>query len=123
MLADKGVKDFEGDKTPILSHICFKFNSQSDYLKAVDSAHQLGEVKHQEFKGKQITWCKLNTPFEKGSLKLEWLELVEPKKPNTFNGVTSVGYCVPNLKETVKIVSPEESVIFRYQSKHASEYI
>lgn len=107
--------------TPQLSHICFKFTGPESYAAYVASARNIGSVTSQIFKGKEITWCQLHTPLHQGGLTLEWLELVEPKEEaNSFDGVTSIGYAVPNLSETVKLPSGHPDIFFRYQENHAS---
>lgn len=124
-LARQGVERFTGQypahPAPRLSNICFKFTGPESYAAYTAAARQIGVVTSQIFKGKEITWCKLHTPLRQDSLTLEWLELVEPKEEtNTFDGVTSIGYAVPNLTETVKLPSDHPEIIFRYQENHAS---
>lgn len=119
--AAAGIEAFKAvsAEEPRLSHVCLKFESLAAYAETVKSARELGTVTQQEFKGKQITWCRLQIPAEKNGLKLEWIELVEPKhETNPFNGVTSIAYAVEKLEETVKI-SAQDGMIYRYQNKHA----
>ena len=114
--------EYPDSPAPRLSHVCFKFKNPDSYGAYVASARTLGTVTQETFKGKQISWCKLNAPLQKGGLTLEWLELVEPRfEQNDFDGVTSIGYCVPNLPDVVKIPLPGTPVIFRYQALHAAE--
>ena len=109
---------------PRLSHVCFKFKNAEAYESYITAARELGAVKQETFKGKQISWCKLNAPLRKNELTLEWLELVEPRfEQNDFDGVTSIGYCVPGLPEPIKIPLPGTPVVFRYQSQHAAELV
>lgn len=106
-----------GNTLPQLSHLCFKFKSEADYRATIESARHLGSVNHKEFGGKEITWCRLNAPI----LTLEWLELVQPKtETNAFNGITAIGYAIPELTDVVKIKSSDPAVIFRYQAPHAN---
>src|SRR5262249_34822617 len=55
---------------PALSHVCFKFSSQEAYAEYVEAAREIGQVTQEEFHGKQITWCKLAEPLQKGDLTL-----------------------------------------------------
>lgn len=107
---------------PALSHLCFKFRDHAAYESAIAAARVVGTVTQKDFKGKQITWCRLHQPIPADDLRLEWLELVQPADtPHTDNGITAVGYAVAGLADVVKIPSPDGRVIFRYQSHHAAE--
>jgi|GEM_PF-5718349 hypothetical protein len=107
-----------GETIPQLSHLCFKFKSEADYRATIESAQHLGVINHKEFGGKEITWCRLNAPI----LSLEWLELVQPKtESNAYNGLTAIGYAVPELATAVKIQSADGKITFRYQPKHAAQ--
>ncbi len=124
--ARDGIACFENEHPekplPHVSHICFKFTGTVSYRAYVEAARALGTVKQQMFKGKEISWCKLNEPLHDGDLAVEWVELVEPHtEKNGFDGVTSLGYYVPGLNETIKIPVTGASVIYRYQSQHAAE--
>ena len=118
--AAEGVTRF--DQPATLSHVCLKFTSLESYAGYVEAARELGRVTQEEFNGKQITWCKLNAPLQQGALRLEWLEMVEPKvEKNAFDGVANIGYCVPELKSAVKLSSADNAMTFRYQSQHATQ--
>jgi hypothetical protein len=121
--AAAGITAYAGRRdATVLSHVCFKFDSMEAYRETIESAKELGTVTQEEFNGKEISWCKLATPLEKGLLKLEWLEFVEPRSENhPFTGVSSIGYAVAGLTEPVKIPSDDDRVVYRYQGKHASE--
>ncbi|MBI2234817.1 MAG: hypothetical protein HYU57_07550 [Micavibrio aeruginosavorus] len=107
---------------PALSHLCFKFRDQAAYQSAIAAARTIGAVTQKDFKGKQITWCRLHKPIPAGDLRLEWLELVEPvDAPNADNAVTAVGYAVADLADVVKIPSADGKIVFRYQARHAAE--
>jgi len=82
----------------------------------------MGPITVQEFGGKEISWCHLHEPWMSGQLQLAWLELVEPKlEPHLCDAITSIGYAVPGLPQVIKIPSRDESVIFRYQARHARD--
>jgi hypothetical protein len=118
--AQEGI-DRMSAQSPTLSHICFKFTDAASYAAGVEAARDLGKVTQEQFKGKEITWCHLRAPLKQDGLTLEWLELVEPKsEPAATNGVSSIGYAIPGMKEAVKIPSKDGNVIFRYQSQHAA---
>ncbi len=121
--AAEGALLFEKHQTgeaAVLSHVCFKFSSQEAYADYVAAAHEIGTVSQEEFGGKQITWVRLAEPLEQNGLKLEWLEIVEPKtEKQAFNGVANIGYAVPSLPAAVKLQSADEKMLFRYQSQHA----
>lgn len=105
----------------VLSHVCFKFTDSAAYEETVAAARTLGAVTQQAFGGKQISWCRLDEPVRLQGLALHWLELVEPKtEKSPASGVSSLGYFVSGLKDTVKIPSADGRVTFRYQPKHAS---
>lgn len=107
---------------PVLSHACFKFTDLESYQHYNDAVMTLGAVTKQNFGGKEITWCHLHDPWTSGMLCVEWLELVEPKhEAHMCNAITSIGYAVQDLPQTVKILSRDESVLFRYQAKHARD--
>lgn len=107
---------------PVLSHLCFKFRDQAAYESAVAAARVIGAVTQKDFKGKQITWCRLHQPIPAGALRLEWLELVEPAgAPNPDNAVTAIGYAAGYLTDVVKISSADGKIVFRYQARHAAE--
>ena len=109
---------------PVLSHACFKFTDLESYRRYSDAVLALGVVARQDFGGKEITWCHLRDPWVSGGLSLEWLELVEPKQDaNLCNAVTSIGYAVPGLQQVVKILSRDDSVVFRYQAQHARDLV
>jgi len=115
------LKDQQSDM-PVLSHICFKFASLSTYKAYIQAGNEIGTVTHQRFKDKEISWCKLDQALQNGNLRLEWVELVEPKVENaTPDGVSSIGYCVPDLKQTIKLQSKDAKILFRYQANHASD--
>lgn len=111
-----------GEVTPALSHVCFKFGSAADYAAAKAMAGDLGAVIRKNHNGKEIVWCRLHDPVQSKGLRLEWLELVEPKgEPAAISGISAIGYAVSGLAEVVKIPSRDGGVIFRYQSRHAAE--
>lgn len=101
--------------TPTISHICFKFQSMESYKRYIEAAERFSLVSHEQFKGKEITWCKLDAPLVKDDIVLEWLEMVEPKtEQNEFDGVTSIGYVVPGLPDMIKNFSEDKAILFRY---------
>lgn len=119
--AAEGRSAYNGD-TPLLSHVCFKFASQEAYADYVSAAQALGRVTSEEFNGKEITWVQLAAPLEKDGLRLEYLELVEPRtEKHAFNGVANIGYAVPGLAAAVKLSSSDKEMSFRYQSQHAKQ--
>jgi predicted metalloenzyme YecM len=106
----------------VLSHVCFKFSSMQAYAEYVAAAREIGSVTQEEFKGKQISWCRLNEPLQKGSHKLEWLEIIEPREEkNDFDGIANLGYYIPSLPATVKAPSTDGKMMFRYQPQHARD--
>ena len=112
----KALKLQQPDFSPVLSHICFKFTDMTSYQEAIEAAKELGTVSNEQFNGKEISWCKLDNPIKSDDLTLEWLEMVEPKiEKNAFNGITSIGYYVPELADVVKIQSIDEAILYRYQ--------
>lgn len=114
---DKHVPD--SINKPVLSHICFKFENINAYKDHVTAADSLGHLKSEIFNGKEITWCKLHQPITKNDLRLEWLEIVEPKtERNAFNGVTSLGFYANGLTEVIKIPTMDENIIYRYMGQN-----
>lgn len=108
--------------SPALSHICFKFKSEAEYAAYVVAMETQGAVTRMVHNGKEIVWCRLHSPALHGNLRLEWLELVEPKfEPPAVSGVSGIGYVVPGLPDVVKIPSQDGAVTFRYQPRHAAE--
>jgi hypothetical protein len=124
LYASEGIARFSQQDpaaTPELSHVCFKFSSLEAYADYVAAARELGRVTQEEFNGKQITWCRLSEPLQQGDLRLEWLEMVEPRvERNAFDGVANIGYAVSGLKGAIKLVSSDKVMTFRYQSQHAA---
>lgn len=105
-----------------LSHICFRFASLEAYAEYVAAAREVGLVTQEQFRGKEITWVKLTAPLEKDGVKLEYLEMVEPKtERHAFNGVANIGYAVEGLAEVVRLDSSDKQMLFRYQGQHARQ--
>ena len=111
----------------VLSHICFKFSNLNIYNTSLAEAETLGTVTRTQHRGREIGWCKLDNPLLDnpllaGSIRLEWLEFVQPvKDPSPVSGVASIGYCVKDLEDTTKIQSADPDIIFRYQAKSAAD--
>lgn len=124
LYAAEGVARFsqqDASAAPVFSHVCFKFSSLEAYADYVAAARELGRGTQEEFNGKQITWCRLSEPLQQGDLRLEWLEMVEPRvERHAFDGVANIGYSVPGLKDAVKLASSDKAMTFRYQSQHAA---
>lgn len=124
LYAAEGVAQFrqrDPAAAPVLSHVCFKFSSLESYADYVAAARELGRVTQEEFNGKQITWCRLSEPLQQGDLRLEWLEMVEPRtEKQASDGVANIGYAIPGLTDAVKLASSDNSMTFRYQSQHAA---
>jgi predicted metalloenzyme YecM len=105
-----------------LSHVCFRFETPEAYAEYVEAARGVGTVTQEQFRGKEITWVKLAQPLEKGGLRLEYLEMVEPRtERHAFNGVANIGYAVAGLNGVVKLPSADGDMAFRYQSQHARQ--
>ena len=102
---------------PKISHLCVEFTDDASYAACASMAATWGDVSLRPYKGRDITWCRLNTPFVHGDLTLYWLELLQPaNEPNGFNGVTSIVYAGDAQERTEKIQGPADSNIrFRYQ--------
>ncbi|MGZ9108966.1 MAG: hypothetical protein ACXW4B_09125 [Micavibrio sp.] len=112
----------ENGLSPVLSHICFKFQSDAEYAAYVMAMQTQGTVTRVIHNGKEIVWCRLYSPVQHNALQLEWLELVEPKFEHAaISGVSSIGYAVPGLSDVVKMPSQDGAVTFRYQPHHAAE--
>lgn len=126
-LAPDGISAFQAAHPlaglPLLSHMCFKFQSHAAFQAGVVEVEQFGPVVHKAFGGKDIVWCRLDQPAEASGLRLEWLELVAPQADDTVQGLTAIAYAVPGLPDTIKIPAAKAGIIFRYQSRHASELI
>jgi hypothetical protein len=125
LYAAEGVTRYQqqdSSAAPVLSHACFRFSSLKSYADHVDAAHDLGRMTQEEFNGKQITWCRLDEPLQQGSLRLEWLEMVEPRvEKHPFDGVANLGYAVADLTAAIKLPSSDKAMTFRYQAQHAKD--
>lgn len=119
---DRFTQQFPAAGEPVLSHLAFKFDSMEAYAETVAAAHALGRVTQEQFNGKEITWVRLAAPLEKNGLRLEYLEMVEPKtERHAFNGVANIGYAVEGLADVKKLPSSDGGTSFRYQSQHARQ--
>ena len=124
--AEEGIAAWAEPDTACVSHVCFKFQDVAAYKAALAAAAALGAVKCEQFKGKEIGWCRLAQPLKmetpQGTLQLEWLEFVEPREDAWHeNGVSSIGYHVEGLKAAEKLPSKDGKITFRYQGLHASQ--
>jgi hypothetical protein len=107
---------------PEVSHLCFKFSDKADYKSYQAACSALGNVTTEQFKGKEISWCKLDKPLRLANLNLAWLELVEPKiEAENNTGINNIGYQVSGLKAVEKLSSKDGVMMFRYQGMHAND--
>jgi hypothetical protein len=108
---------FPGKGEPAPSHLCVRFKTGSVYRACVEAAREWGTLSVRPYRGREITWCRLNEAFAAGGMRLHWLELVEPgDEPHKTNEVTAIVYAVGELGRVEKIAAPgAEPVVFRYQ--------
>lgn len=122
--ASEGLRIWSEERphVPVLSHVCLKFASMDAYTNYVEAARALGRVTQEMFKGKQITWCRLDQPLEHEGVRLDWLEFVEPRfEQHPHDGVANIGYSVAGLPDAVKLTSRDANMMFRYQGQHAND--